>query len=255
MHDLALWTPGQGEVAPHFHFEPRSESRTLDPAEYGSSWASEELVRSAVDAAGPGSSCFRAPRGFCNFQDLYLVVAEPGVDFRGLALDAGPQGLVDTVAVDTPGRGTLRGWAWDANRASPPRAVEVFLAGRPGETVTSFAPRDDSPGGPAARCGWELGLDLAGLANPGRAPLLVLATGASGATSILHCGTLASARQAHERLRLEGLFHEASARYSRLGWSHRVLETRIAAMEASRFWRLRNAWFRVKRALGMTSEP
>jgi hypothetical protein len=32
------------------------------------------------------------------------------------------------------------------------------------------------------------------------------------------------------------------------------LRARIAAMEASRFWKLRNAWFRVKRGLGLTRE-
>ena len=33
-----------------------------------------------------------------------------------------------------------------------------------------------------------------------------------------------------------------------------ALRARVAAMEASRFWKLRNAWFRVKRGLGLTRE-
>jgi hypothetical protein len=32
------------------------------------------------------------------------------------------------------------------------------------------------------------------------------------------------------------------------------LAERVAAMEASRFWQARNAWFAVKRRLGLTSE-
>jgi hypothetical protein len=32
------------------------------------------------------------------------------------------------------------------------------------------------------------------------------------------------------------------------------LETRIEAMQASRFWKLRNAWFGIKRSLGLTKE-
>jgi len=33
-----------------------------------------------------------------------------------------------------------------------------------------------------------------------------------------------------------------------------VLEARIAAMENSRFWKIRNGWFAVKRKLGLTRE-
>jgi hypothetical protein len=32
------------------------------------------------------------------------------------------------------------------------------------------------------------------------------------------------------------------------------LRARIAAMEASRFWKMRNAWFRLKRGVGLTRE-
>jgi hypothetical protein len=33
-----------------------------------------------------------------------------------------------------------------------------------------------------------------------------------------------------------------------------LLRGRIAAMESSKFWRLRASWFRVKRALGLAAE-
>ena len=33
-----------------------------------------------------------------------------------------------------------------------------------------------------------------------------------------------------------------------------ALRVRVQAMEASRFWKLRNAWFAVKRGLGLTEE-
>lgn len=33
-----------------------------------------------------------------------------------------------------------------------------------------------------------------------------------------------------------------------------ALEDRIAAMESSKFWKLRNTWFRIKRALGLKGE-
>ncbi len=39
-----------------------------------------------------------------------------------------------------------------------------------------------------------------------------------------------------------------------LQYDKHVLETRIRAMEASRFWKMRNHWFRFKRRIGLTSE-
>ena len=57
---------------------------------------------------------------------------------------------------------------------------------------------------------------------------------------------------------------ERAARREREGWFRHVeselqtmiaeREARMEAMRSSRFWQLRNAWFRVKRALGLTDE-
>ncbi len=43
----------------------------------------------------------------------------------------------------------------------------------------------------------------------------------------------------------------AAERAERLALQAAALEARIAAMEASRFWKLRNQWFRVKGWLGL----
>jgi hypothetical protein len=47
----------------------------------------------------------------------------------------------------------------------------------------------------------------------------------------------------------------AGLRARRLELDVEALGSRIAAMEASRFWRMRDAWFRLKRGLGLTREP
>lgn len=63
-----------------------------------------------------------------------------------------------------------------------------------------------------------------------------------------------------ERLRVEvkvaarAAAAAAAERAGALGARVAELEGRIAAMEASRFWRLRNSWFALKRALGVTAE-
>jgi hypothetical protein len=54
----------------------------------------------------------------------------------------------------------------------------------------------------------------------------------------------------HERFRREEAEHEAR----HLSVRAEELEARIAAMRRSRFWRLRDAWFALKRALGLTRE-
>ena len=41
----------------------------------------------------------------------------------------------------------------------------------------------------------------------------------------------------------------------RLGWELEVAQNRLAAAHASRFWKLRDAWFAMKRATGLSDEP
>jgi hypothetical protein len=45
--------------------------------------------------------------------------------------------------------------------------------------------------------------------------------------------------------------HEARALLDQTQADLRQARTRIAAMESSRFWKLRRVWFRVKRSLGI----
>jgi hypothetical protein len=56
-----------------------------------------------------------------------------------------------------------------------------------------------------------------------------------------------------QRMRTE---HEAELARLRAAADERIaaLETRIAAMRASRFWKMRDRWFAVKRRLGLTDE-
>src|SRR5206468_9204978 len=66
---------------------------------------------------------------------------------------------------------------------------------------------------------------------------------------------LAAERESGERLAAERAAHErAEAALADAGWRIAVLEARLAAMRASRFWKLRERWFALKRALRLTDE-
>ncbi|HNZ97272.1 MAG: class I SAM-dependent methyltransferase [Acidobacteria bacterium] len=251
-HDLGLRPAGEPPPADGFLFEPRSESRALAREEYGSTWVSEAFVRAALAEAAPGRDCLRLPRAYCGFQDLYLVGAPGETLAPPPVLDLGPDGHVEKVAFPGRERLSLSGWARDPSTDSPPAAVELHLGDGRSLSLTRFSVRPDLPWpGP---CGWQTEVELPAAANPGSWPLVVLAYGTGGSRSILHAGSVASAHVAAERARREALFAEASRRHVRLGWEHEVLRARLAAMEASRFWKLRCGWFAIKRALGLTEE-
>jgi hypothetical protein len=65
-------------------------------------------------------------------------------------------------------------------------------------------------------------------------------------------------RQRTESQNLAAHFHRQSealaAETSALRHEKQVLESRIQAMQASRFWKMRNEWFRIKRAMHLTDE-
>ena len=251
-HDLALRPAGEPPPADGFLFEPHSESRALASEAYGSIWVDERFVRAALAAAAPGRGCLRLPRAYCGFQDLYLVGAAGESLEPPPPLDPGPRGHVERIAFPRRDRLVLSGWARDEAAGAPPAEVEIHLGDGRSWRHDRFDPRPDLPWD--TPCGWRLEAELPPGADPGCWPLLLLARGAGGALAILHAGSVASAHAAAERARLEALFAEASGRHVRLGWEHEVLRTRLAAMEASRFWKLRRGWFAVKRALGLTEE-
>jgi uncharacterized protein YchJ len=58
-------------------------------------------------------------------------------------------------------------------------------------------------------------------------------------------------RVAHLHIVASSLQERLAEAEARAAAEKRGLEARIAAMEASRFWKMRNAWFRVRETLGI----
>jgi hypothetical protein len=184
-------------------------------------------------------------------------VPEAGADFSGLAYRGEPHFFLDRCELTAPDRLELRGWAGPSGCGAL-AAVEVLLDGRPLARLAIDADRPDVAellGDPRLlRSGWGgsclvppgtsrsasvFGLrviDDRGAAHPQLACTLEAALLDSSQREVgyLH----SEVRRAEQRA--AGMAHQAAA-----------LEARIAAMEASRFWKLRNQWFRLKGWLGV----
>ncbi|MGE5234371.1 MAG: class I SAM-dependent methyltransferase [Acidobacteriota bacterium] len=267
VHDAELRELGRDMPADGFLFRALSESRTLDPEQYGSTWVSEAYVRDAVERLAPGAGCSRLARGLCHFQDLYLV-APQGADFAGLAFDGGPEGVLERVEARN-GTLYLRGWA--ASLAPGGRIAEVRagIAGAGDAVAHDFYPHAGVGSrypqlGAAPNAAWSLELALDPRTRFSEAVLVVEAMSERGIATTLHLGSVESAlrRSSEWDLRLAiAAQQQAEARRERAELEARrqalaaeALAARVAAMEASFFWRLRNRWFALKRALRLTDE-
>lgn len=246
-------------------FEERSESGSLATCDYGSTWVTPGFVQRALDrAAGPAAaSLHRVERGLNNFQDLYVAVPGADVDFSGLAFRGDPLLYVETCRLEENGRRLyLDGWA--ASRAGSAEAVEVLLDGRLAATAAVTGPREDvasALGERFVRSGWNCSFALPSGASRSSSVLALRVVDDRGVPHLLHASTPDAAllESAQRKIGLLGTelarAHERTAEVqARSAVAIQALETRIAAMEASRFWKMRNAWFRVKRLLGLTTE-
>lgn len=252
-HDPTL-LDGPDRPAGGFLFRPVSESRALDLADYGSTWAAEGYVREAVAAAGPDLSCHRIARGLHNIQDLYVVVRRPGADFSGLVFDGDPRGYVESCHLAGEGRLVLRGWAWDGGWGRPVEEVRLLVDGRPAGRAREFGRRPDVAallGLPTEQAlDWICTGEVPADASRSRVTILVKLVLAGGGEHLLHLSSLESALLWSAWRDLDRAKAKLEAAEAWAGHEITRLEAQVAAMEASRFWKLRNAWFRLKGWLG-----
>ena len=249
-------------------FAETSESGSLAKSDYGSTWVTEEFVRSALDrAVGPGASLLRLERGLCNFQDLYVALPRPAVSGLGsssLDFHSEPHLVLERAKLAEGGRRLdLEGWA--AARLGAVREVKLLLDGERLAAAPIVEPRPDVASWLGderyLRSGWLASCALPAGASRAAAVLRLRVVDGRGVAWPLWAGSIEAALLAGSRMegealrrdlrRTEGLLAEEQARAA---LEAAALRNRIAAMEASRFWKLRNAWFRVKRSLHLTTE-
>jgi SAM-dependent methyltransferase len=244
-------------------FRENSESGSLDTSDYGSTWVTESFVRGALDRVAPGCSVLRLARGLCNYQDLYVAVLESDVDFSSLDYTGEPHLFLEHCS--HAGMDNLRMKGWAAVRTGAVEAVEVLLNG---EVLATFPIDQDRPevaallgGDRYLRSGWGGMCPLPPGLSRFSAVLLVRIRDSRGVLHPVRAGSVDSLileatrndlKSVAKKLVETGWELEDLRGYSRATIDG--LREKIAAMEKSGFWKGRMAWFRLKRALGLTDE-
>jgi hypothetical protein len=261
VHDQALLPLGAQLPPAGIFFQEISESGSLATHDYGSTWVSEAFVHAALrraldGAAPPAGSLHRLPRGLCNYQDLYVAVPEAGADFSLLGYRGEPRLFVERCALVGSDRLELRGWAGMAGRGRIV-AVEALLDD---QLLLRLPVEHDRPevaallGDPRlVRSGWAGECRLPAAASRSASVLRLRLVDDLGHLHPESASTLEAALHASTRLDVTVVERElcrAEESAARQAAEAAALRARIAAMEASRFWKLRNAWFRLKGRLG-----
>ncbi|HXO29545.1 MAG TPA: class I SAM-dependent methyltransferase [Thermoanaerobaculia bacterium] len=270
VHDLSLRREGP-PPASGIAFSPQSESGSLSTEEYGTAWVSEEYVRSAVKAALGDCAVHRIPRGLANIQDIYVVIADADLAataattvFAGLRVQPGLVGFVEHCSRYGRRRCQLSGWV----TGHPLQEVRVRIDGALAAASRALEPRDNLPFLSDPIAGWQLTMEL----PPGTADSSVLSVsalagdgselevysdsvlGALLRSSQFDLFTLRSRLQQEAYLK-EELVRDLHATIVGLGARIEELSRQVRGMEASRFWKLRNLWFRCKRLARLTTQP
>jgi len=265
VHDETIRDPSVPMPETGLLFQELSESRTLDTGDYGSTWVTEAFVRSAVARASEEPvSVWRAALGLCNFQDLYVVVRGEAAGLSALTFQTEPFLRIETCSLETPELLTLSGWSVVLN--GEVREVQASLDGRIVAASPVEGPRSDVAAELRderfARSGWKLTVPLRQGLDRNSALLILRVVDARGIghplwastveTALLHVARqdvkLLDRRLAETKERLADAQARAAAEIE-------GLQARIAAMEASRFWKVRNVWFRLKGVFGFGEGP
>lgn len=140
---LVFTTRKTGSADSDFEFNPLSESRSLEPSVYGTTFVSESFVRKCFIEVSKGKLAWRRiENGHLNFQDVYLLTKNPRADFRALDYQRGFSGHVGACWINPDGTIGMRGWAADFDSVARPIRIEVYANGN---LVRELTPDHDRP--------------------------------------------------------------------------------------------------------------
>jgi len=265
---LLIFTVHDESLAPEpfeggIRFDSSSESRVLEGSDYGSTWVTESYVREQVASVAPGAACVRMPRALAEWQDVYVVSPAPLPEAVPRAI---PKGFIEEFVVTDEGV-RLTGWATLVT--GPVDRIEVRVEDELVASVGHFGPREDvaamldSP--EALLSSWWLIVPHERIRSFRYQVVTVSAFSREGAERILFLGTVEARDGQKLRELTESLQHQLEIRTRDVAvLQHEVAvalhqrgerDAQMAAMRASRFWRVRDWWFGVKRALGLTRQP
>ena len=236
-------------------FSDLSESAVVSRKEYGTMWVRPDFVAASIaEACGPEAVWQHFRRSLWHLQDVYVVARSRTSALSELRLRAGPVGFLDASGAPAPRVLELRGWAFDPDGVDVPR-VRIEIAGQPPLVVGTGSPRPDVAASwrdpRAADSGWSARCELPAAPAPGA--IVSVTAGAGGRELCLHSGTVEGSarlfghqRAAAELRRATRELDDQRAALDRATAARDALAQRIAWMEQSRFWKLRNLWFRLK---------
>ncbi|HYC91543.1 MAG TPA: methyltransferase domain-containing protein, partial [Thermoanaerobaculia bacterium] len=258
---LLIFTVHDESISPHkfeggISFESRSESRVLDVDDYGSTWVTEAYVREQVPA---GWACVRMPRALAEWQDVYVISPSP---IENAPPRRVPKGFVDQFFVDDDGV-RVQGWATAVFERAD--RVELRLDDTVVATTRDFAARPDVAAWvgveTATDSGFELFIPHVSIRSFRYQVATVSAFTREGEEHILFLGTLDSLNGHVAREKARALEQQLATQAQELSsvrhdlgvvaHQRAELAAQIEAMRQSRFWKAREAWFSVKRRVGL----
>jgi len=262
VHDGSL-LEGKGDLpAAGILFAEVSESASLGKGDYGTAWVSEEFVRRAIARVAPRAFVHRLPRALHHFQDLYLAANGAGdrPPLGKLRVEREPLSYLETARLLGPRLLEASGWAATVPGEEEVAAVEALLDGEVRAVSAELAPRPDVDrsrmGEPLRARGFRLEVPLPPCHSRG-AILSLRAVDRGGRRSLLAASSLDAALLDGARLdasRALSALAEVREELAVAKARNAGLAARIASMQTSRFWWLRNRWFAAKRLLRLTDE-
>lgn len=189
VHDESLIADRERDAS-GLTFREVSETDRLSPEEYGSTWVSPSFVESAVAEACPGTSVARWPRGLGNFQDVYVVSAEP---LRAATFDQGPFGFFSISRLHGDEL-DLVGWAAHWNPQRTVVQVRVQLNRETVAQTSTFFSRPDVVGltgaGHHLYSGWRCRFRIPSTCSRSTDVLSIVARSDRDVETILYIGTI-----------------------------------------------------------------
>lgn len=142
VHDETL-AAGRTMPADGFLFREASESRSLDLAEYGSTYVTENYLSSAISRVVAGNWPYkRIPLALCGAHDLYLVPRDRQQDFTSLRYVQPPVGYLERFSMSVDGVLNMAGWAGEHDAAQSLEHIAILVDG---EVVKTLEPTWERP--------------------------------------------------------------------------------------------------------------
>jgi hypothetical protein len=248
VNDEAVLFSGRAMPERGLYFEPVSENVELGSEDYGTTWVAERFVARALDEACGGAVPYvRIPRGLWHFQDLYVVPRPPvPTSLAPLAVELPPEGYLDACIPVAPGRLRVSGWAIDRGAPATPPLITVEIDGEVRAETRASEERPDLAvvhGAAHLRSGFLAEASSgAGAFRPDQT-LAIRATSLGGRDTLLHLSPVEGADLGR---RVAGALDEVRGENLHLRRANADLHRKVAMMEQSRFWKLRDLWWRVR---------